>query len=78
MQTLLMPATESEDYYRNLLREARASGLQDQRLLLGLLWHAPLGRSRHEPNSLEWFKDLIKEKDQDDILDPPSDAESID
>ena len=70
MQTLLTPVTESEDYYRSLLREARTSGLQDQRLLLGLLWHAPLGRSRHEPNSLEWFKDLIKEKDQADILDP--------
>ena len=27
-------------------------------------------RSRHEPNSLEWFKDLIKENDQDDIPDP--------
>jgi hypothetical protein len=70
MQTLLTPVTKSEDYYRSLLQEARASGLQDQRLLLGLLWHAPLGQSRHELNSLEWFKDLIKENDQDEILDP--------
>jgi hypothetical protein len=70
MQTLLTPATESEDYYRSLLREARASGLQDQRLLLGLLWHAPLGRSRREPNSLKWFKDLIKENEPDGMPDP--------
>jgi hypothetical protein len=70
MQTLLTPMTESEEYYRNLLQEARASGLHDQRLLLGLLWHAPLGRARHEPNNLQWFKDLIKGNDQDGISDP--------
>jgi hypothetical protein len=70
MQTLLTPMTESEEYYRNLLQEARASGLHDQRLLLGLLWHAPLGKARHEPDSLQWFKDLIRGNDQDDITDP--------
>ncbi len=70
MQTLLTPATDSESYYQSLLNEARSAGLVDQGLLLGLLWHAPLGTARHEPNSLEWFKDLIKENDKDEILDP--------
>ncbi len=60
MQTLLTPVTSSEDYYRTLLQEARAAGLQDQRLLLGLLWHAPLGTARHDPQSLQWFQDLLQ------------------
>lgn len=70
MQTLLTPMTESDEYYRNLLHEARASGLQDQRLLLGLLWHAPLGGARQEPNRLQWFKDLIKGNEAAGIPDP--------
>lgn len=59
MQTLLTPVANSEEYYRMLLGEARHSGLQDERLLLGLLWHAPLGAGRHDPNALQRFKDLI-------------------
>jgi hypothetical protein len=70
MQTLLTPATKGEDYYRTLLQEARTAGLQDQRLLLGLLWHAPLGEARHEPNRLQWLKDFLKDKDSDEIPDP--------
>jgi hypothetical protein len=65
MQTLLTPASDSEEYYRNLVAEAQAAGLRDQRLLLGLLWHAPLGKARHESQSLEWFKNLIKEREDD-------------
>ena len=67
---LLTPVTDSEELLSIALNEARSAGLVDQGLLLGLLWHAPLGTARHEPNSLEWFKDLIKENDQDEILDP--------
>ena len=70
MQTLLTPVTGSEDYYRTLLQEARATGLQDQRLLLGLLWHAPLGKARHEPNRLPWLKDLLNDKNSEEIPDP--------
>lgn len=62
MQTLLTPVSNSEDYYRTLLQEARTSGLQDRRLLLGLLWHAPLGTARHDSQSLPWFKDLLQGK----------------
>ncbi len=67
MQTLLAPMASSEDYYRTLLQEARASGLQDRRLLLGLLWHAPLGRARQEPQGQQWLKDLIRESDDQSV-----------
>jgi len=75
MQTLLTPVTSSEDYYRTLLQEARATGLQDQRLLLGLLWHAPLGTARHDPQSLQWFQDILQ--DRHDTPDIPQVQEQL-
>lgn len=62
LQALLTPAADPADYYQLLIKEARAAGLQDQRLILGVLWHAPLGTARHELKSLPWLQELITEK----------------
>jgi hypothetical protein len=70
MQTLLTPVASSEEYYRGLLKEARAVGLEGERLLLGLLWHAPLGSARHEPKSLQGLKDLLQETNKGSGLTP--------
>ncbi len=59
MQTLLTPNPDVEDYYHALLAAAREEGLVDPQLLLGLLWHAPLGAHRQQTDSLPWFKELI-------------------
>ena len=64
MERLLTPEADAESYYQMLLKVARAAGLTDQRLLLGLLWHAPMGTARHDSSSLAWLQDLIKENDQ--------------
>jgi hypothetical protein len=62
MQRLLTPAAEAEAYYRNLLQEARACGMKDNRFLLGLLWHAPMGPKCHDRGSLGWFQNLVEDK----------------
>ncbi len=67
MQNLLTPTSDPEGYYRSLLKEARVTGLLDRRLLLGLLWHAPLGTARHDPQKLSWLQELIQEMDQEEI-----------
>ena len=71
MQNLLTPAADFESYYRTILQEARAIGLVDRRMLLGLLWHAPLGTARHDPQKLPWLQDLIQEIDQEEVEDDP-------
>ena len=59
MQTLLTPDPDTERYYRTLLATAQEEGLVDPRLLLGLLWHAPLGAARQQADKLPWMKELI-------------------
>lgn len=59
MQALLT-AGEPEGYYRTLLKTAHEEGLVEPHLLLGLLWHAPLGAARQQTDSLPWFNSLIQ------------------
>ncbi len=60
LQALLAPAPSPETYYRNLLREARMVGFSDGELLLGLLWHAPLGEVREPWEKLGYLKELLE------------------
>jgi len=60
LQALLAPAATPEAYYRTLLAEARAAGLEDQALLLGLLWHAPLGDARDPWDKAAYLEELVK------------------
>lgn len=59
MQTLLTPNADSEGYYQSILATAQEAGLEDPNLLLGLLWHAPLGAARQQAESLPWLRNLI-------------------
>ena len=43
LQALLAPAPTPGEYYEALVSAARDAGLMDSQVLLGLLWHAPLG-----------------------------------
>jgi hypothetical protein len=53
LQALLASFATSDLYYRTILYEALRSGFQDPRMLLGLLWHAPHGEMRHDPEGLQ-------------------------
>ncbi len=61
LQALLAPAASPEAYYRHLLGVARGAGLSDPALLLGLLWHAPLGDSREPWDKLAHLEELVKQ-----------------
>jgi len=69
LQALLAPAADAEEYYLQLLQTALDAGLTDPQVLLGLLWHAPLGDARNRPQGLRELKNLIagtqKEPSQD-------------
>jgi hypothetical protein len=53
MQALLASVAASEVYYRAILDEALQAGFRDPRMLQGLLWHAPHGEMRHDPEGLQ-------------------------
>lgn len=58
LQALLAPAASPEDYYREVAQTAWAAGLQDPGMLLGLLWHAPLGDAQRKPERWEYLQQL--------------------
>jgi hypothetical protein len=52
LQALLASVANSESYYRTILSEALQGGFRDPRMLQGLLWHAPHGEMRQDPEGL--------------------------
>jgi hypothetical protein len=62
LQALMSPAPTPESYYQRLLAAALAGGLQDPQVLLGLLWHAPLGDARERPQGLQYLQQLLNRK----------------
>ena len=59
LQALMNPAPSPESYYQHLLAAARAIGLQEPHVLLGLLWHAPLGDARERPQGWKYLQQLL-------------------
>lgn len=53
-------AASSDDYYENLFRAALETGLTDSDLLLSLLWHAPLGDARQQPERWAKLQQLVR------------------
>ena len=61
LQALLTPATKKELYYRNILYEALRAGFQDPKMLKGLLWHAPHGGVRQDPERRQKLSQWVAE-----------------
>jgi hypothetical protein len=59
LQALMKPASSPEIYYQHILAAAHAIGLKESRLLLGLLWHAPLGDVRERPQGWKYLQQLL-------------------
>jgi hypothetical protein len=59
LQALLAPAPQPDDYYGALVAAARQAGLDDPQVIMGLLWHAPLGDSSHLAQRWEYFQRLV-------------------
>jgi hypothetical protein len=61
LKALLAPYPSLEEYYGDLLTIALTSGLNDQRLLLGLLWHAPQGDAPENPGRGPQLRRMVLE-----------------
>jgi hypothetical protein len=59
LQALLVPPASQGEYYQSIVKTALELNLRDPELLLGLLWHAPLGESRHDPDKWDYFHALV-------------------
>jgi hypothetical protein len=62
LQALMSPAASPESYYRGLLAAAVAAGLKERQLLLALMWHAPLGSVREQPQGWEYLQQLLHQE----------------
>jgi hypothetical protein len=80
LQALLAPAPHPEDYYAALVSAARQAGLADPEIILGLLWHAPLGDSSHLTRRWGYFQRLVREgaegEQENDLSEPRSSQQS--
>ncbi|MCX5889639.1 MAG: hypothetical protein NTY36_09330 [Deltaproteobacteria bacterium] len=65
LRALLVPPSNIDNYYRNILMAATAVGLKDQRILLGLLWHAPYGDACHDEAGWQRLQDLLARENLD-------------
>jgi hypothetical protein len=59
LQALLAPAATSEQYYKSLVAAAHEVGLYDPQVILGILWHAPLGDGGRTAERWEYFQQLV-------------------
>lgn len=60
LQALVAPAAQPEEYYQTLVAAAREAGLTDPQVILGLLWHAPMGETAHLSQRWEYFQRLAQ------------------
>jgi hypothetical protein len=64
LQALLASVADREFYYRTILQEALGAGFRDPRMLQGLIWHAPQGEMRQDPEGLQklshWAAEIQK------------------
>ena len=58
LQSLLAPPASQEAYYQGIIDTATGLGFTDPALLFGLLWHAPHGEARHNPEKRDYLQAL--------------------
>jgi hypothetical protein len=71
LKALLIPPSDMERYYRDILQAARLVGLTDRQMLRGLLWHAPQGDVRHNPERWRVLQNQIPEAAPEPAASPP-------
>ena len=58
LKALLMPPASQDSYYHGIINTALGLGFKDPALLFGLLWHAPHGEARHNPEKRDYLHTL--------------------
>ena len=58
LKALLVPPTSQDEYYQGIINTALGLGFKDPALLFGLLWHAPHGEARQNPEKRDYLQAL--------------------
>ena len=59
LKALLVPPTSQDEYYQGIINTALGLGFKDPALLFGLLWHAPHGEARQDPEKRDYLQELV-------------------
>jgi len=59
LKALLVPPTSQDEYYQGIIQTARGLGFKDPALLFNLLWHAPHGEARQNPEKRDYLQELV-------------------
>jgi len=59
LQALLSPPTSQDEYYQGIINTALGLGFKDPALLFSLLWHAPHGEARHNPDKRDYLQAFV-------------------
>jgi len=59
LKALLVPPTSQDEYYQGIIKTARGLGFKDPALLFSLLWHAPHGEARQNPEKRDYLQEMV-------------------
>ncbi len=59
LKALLVPPASQAGYYQGIINTALGLGFRDPALLFGLLWHAPHGEARQDPEKREYLQEFV-------------------
>jgi hypothetical protein len=58
LKALLVPPASQDEYYQGIINTALGLGFRDPALLFSLLWHAPHGEARQNPEKRDYLQAL--------------------
>ena len=59
LKALLVPPASQAEYYQGIINTALGLGFRDPALLFGLLWHAPHGEARQDPEKRGYLQEFV-------------------
>ena len=59
LKALLVPPVSQTEYYQGIINTALGLGFKDPAVLFGLLWHAPHGEARQNPEKRDYLQEFI-------------------
>ena len=59
LKALLVPPGSQAEYYQGIINTALGLGFRDPALLFGLLWHAPHGEARQDPEKRDYLQEFV-------------------
>jgi hypothetical protein len=61
LKALLEPPASQAEYYQGIINTALGVGFRDSAVLFGLLWHAPHGEARQDPEKRSYLQEFVNQ-----------------